>query len=247
MAIRRPRQRPGMSPPGPGIASTHCVARRAAGEPLQYVLGRWPFRTLDLMVDRRVLIPRPETEQVVEVALTELDAVAAQPVRRRRRDGRGRPRHRVGGHRPVAGRRAAPPARSGPPMCRPTPSRWPPPTWPGWAGGPRPASGWPRAGGGRLSPTTSGPGRPGRVQPAVHFVRRHDQPRLRGRRSGSRGSPSRPGRPDSRRCRRSSPAPAGWLRPGGSLVVEIAPDQSAPGRAAWPETPAWKWSACGPT
>jgi release factor glutamine methyltransferase len=48
------------------------VARRAAGEPLQYVLGRWPFRTLDLMVDRRVLIPRPETEQVVEVALGEL-------------------------------------------------------------------------------------------------------------------------------------------------------------------------------
>jgi release factor glutamine methyltransferase len=53
------------------------VARRAAGEPLQYVLGRWQFRTLDLMVDRRVLIPRPETEQVVEVALTELDALAS--------------------------------------------------------------------------------------------------------------------------------------------------------------------------
>jgi release factor glutamine methyltransferase len=52
------------------------VARRAAGEPLQYVLGRWQFRTLDLMVDRRVLIPRSETEQVVEAALTELDAVA---------------------------------------------------------------------------------------------------------------------------------------------------------------------------
>jgi release factor glutamine methyltransferase len=46
--------------------------RRAAGEPLQYVLGRWPFRSLELMVDRRVLIPRPETEQVVEVALGEL-------------------------------------------------------------------------------------------------------------------------------------------------------------------------------
>jgi release factor glutamine methyltransferase len=45
---------------------------------LQYVLGRWQFRTLDLMVDRRVLIPRPETEQVVESALTELDAVASK-------------------------------------------------------------------------------------------------------------------------------------------------------------------------
>lgn len=45
--------------------------RRASGEPLQYVLGRWGFRKLDLFVDRRVLIPRPETEQVVEHALIE--------------------------------------------------------------------------------------------------------------------------------------------------------------------------------
>jgi release factor glutamine methyltransferase len=48
------------------------AARRAAGEPLQYVLGRWSFRTLELDVDSRVLIPRPETEQVVEVALERL-------------------------------------------------------------------------------------------------------------------------------------------------------------------------------
>lgn len=45
------------------------VARYRAGEPLQYVLGAWGFRRLDLLVDRRVLIPRPETEMVVEVAL----------------------------------------------------------------------------------------------------------------------------------------------------------------------------------
>ena len=49
------------------------VGRRLAGEPLQYVLGSWGFRRLELMVDRRVLIPRPETEQVVEAALGELD------------------------------------------------------------------------------------------------------------------------------------------------------------------------------
>jgi release factor glutamine methyltransferase len=49
------------------------AARRRAGEPLQYILGHWAFRTLDLLVDPRVLIPRPETEQVVEVALGELD------------------------------------------------------------------------------------------------------------------------------------------------------------------------------
>lgn len=48
------------------------LERRAAGEPLQYVVGRWGFRRLDLYVDRRVLIPRPETESVVEVALEEL-------------------------------------------------------------------------------------------------------------------------------------------------------------------------------
>jgi release factor glutamine methyltransferase len=49
------------------------LERRLAGEPLQYVLGRWGFRSLDLFVDARVLIPRPETETVVEVALAELD------------------------------------------------------------------------------------------------------------------------------------------------------------------------------
>ncbi len=48
------------------------VARRRTGEPLQYVLGSWAFRHLELMVDRRVLIPRPETEQVVDVALAVL-------------------------------------------------------------------------------------------------------------------------------------------------------------------------------
>jgi release factor glutamine methyltransferase len=47
------------------------VERRRAGEPLQYVLGGWGFRSLDLMVDARVLIPRPETEWVVEIALAE--------------------------------------------------------------------------------------------------------------------------------------------------------------------------------
>jgi release factor glutamine methyltransferase len=51
------------------------VGRRAAGEPLQYVLGRWGFRTLDLLVDRRVLIPRPETEVVAGLAIEALAAL----------------------------------------------------------------------------------------------------------------------------------------------------------------------------
>lgn len=46
------------------------VARREAGEPLQYVVARWGFRTLDLFVDRRVLIPRPETEIVAGIAVS---------------------------------------------------------------------------------------------------------------------------------------------------------------------------------
>ena len=45
------------------------VERRLSGEPLQYVLGRWAFRTLDLFVDPRVLIPRPETEMVAGIAI----------------------------------------------------------------------------------------------------------------------------------------------------------------------------------
>ncbi|MGB1385873.1 MAG: peptide chain release factor N(5)-glutamine methyltransferase [Ilumatobacteraceae bacterium] len=45
------------------------VGRYLTGEPLQYVLGRWAFRHLDLFVDERVLIPRPETEEVAGVAI----------------------------------------------------------------------------------------------------------------------------------------------------------------------------------
>jgi release factor glutamine methyltransferase len=45
------------------------VQSRLSGVPLQYVMRRWAFRYLDIMVDERVLIPRPETEQVVQVAL----------------------------------------------------------------------------------------------------------------------------------------------------------------------------------
>lgn len=52
------------------------VVRRLAGEPLAYVLGHWGFRHLELAVDRRVLIPRPETEMVAGVAI---DLALAQP------------------------------------------------------------------------------------------------------------------------------------------------------------------------
>ena len=67
----------GPVPPKAELRVRDMVRRRSGGEPLQYVLGSWPFRRLELMVDRRVLIPRPETEQVVEVAFAELDRLRA--------------------------------------------------------------------------------------------------------------------------------------------------------------------------
>ncbi len=69
----------GLDRPAPQRGVAHLdamVSRRARGEPLQYVVGCWGFRHLDLLVDARVLIPRPETEQVVEVALAELGTAA---------------------------------------------------------------------------------------------------------------------------------------------------------------------------
>src|SRR5581483_5742671 len=51
------------------------VARRAQRAPLAYLVGRQEFYGLELVVDRRVLIPRPETEHVVELALQALKRV----------------------------------------------------------------------------------------------------------------------------------------------------------------------------
>lgn len=45
------------------------LSRRAAGEPLQYILGQWSFMGLPFYVDRRALIPRQDTETLVEAAL----------------------------------------------------------------------------------------------------------------------------------------------------------------------------------
>jgi release factor glutamine methyltransferase len=54
-----------------GLRAT--LQRRAAGEPVAYLLGRKEFHGLDLCVDGRVLIPRPETETLVEWALQRID------------------------------------------------------------------------------------------------------------------------------------------------------------------------------
>ena len=55
------------------------VRRRVRREPLAYIVGRKGFRRIELAVDRRVLIPRPETELLVELAL-ELEPAAVLDV-----------------------------------------------------------------------------------------------------------------------------------------------------------------------
>jgi len=53
-----------------GAELEQLLRRREAREPLAYVLGEWGFRRLTLRTDARALVPRPETETVVERALT---------------------------------------------------------------------------------------------------------------------------------------------------------------------------------
>jgi release factor glutamine methyltransferase len=56
------------------------LARRARREPLAYILGHWGFRRLTLKTDARALIPRPETEIVVERALEHLNGMSEPAV-----------------------------------------------------------------------------------------------------------------------------------------------------------------------
>ena len=58
------------------------MARLVKGEPIQYVLGEWDFRTLTLKCDRRALIPRPETEELVTRVLSHLRSRLASSVSR---------------------------------------------------------------------------------------------------------------------------------------------------------------------
>lgn len=60
------------------------VRRRLAGEPLQLLLGRWPFRTVELTLEPGVFVPRPETEVVAGLAIDHArrlgrPALAAEP------------------------------------------------------------------------------------------------------------------------------------------------------------------------
>lgn len=66
--------------PGEEEAARTLVERRVLREPLAYVLGEWGFRSLTLRTDRRALVPRPETEVVVERCLALLRGVEAPRV-----------------------------------------------------------------------------------------------------------------------------------------------------------------------
>ncbi len=56
-------------PKGAGREFAGLIRRRSSREPVAYILGRKGFRSLELRCDRRALIPRPETEMLVEIAL----------------------------------------------------------------------------------------------------------------------------------------------------------------------------------
>ena len=75
-----PLQKNGPCPPALREKYLALLRRRAAGEPVQYILGEWEFMGLDFKVGPGVLIPRPETEQLAEQAIEYL---------------RGRPKCRV--------------------------------------------------------------------------------------------------------------------------------------------------------
>lgn len=63
-----------------GAALAALLARRVAGEPLQYILGETEFMGLPFRCDARALIPRGDTERVVEAALSRLDGLAKPKV-----------------------------------------------------------------------------------------------------------------------------------------------------------------------
>jgi release factor glutamine methyltransferase len=61
---------------GDAAALESLVVRRARREPLQHITGRAPFRSLELAVGPGVFVPRPETEQVTQLAIDALRATA---------------------------------------------------------------------------------------------------------------------------------------------------------------------------
>ncbi len=68
-------------PPADAARFRQAVARRAAREPFAYIVGRREFYGLELVVGPAVLVPRPETELLVDLALARLAPRRARPLR----------------------------------------------------------------------------------------------------------------------------------------------------------------------
>ena len=179
------------------------VRRRARREPVAYIVGHKPFRGIELMVDSRVLIPRPETELLVEVA------VELAPQGGRVHDvgtGSGAVALALKDERPdLARERLGPLAGRAVDVARANAERWGSTSrWHGGAG---------------LPP---GELRPGRREPAVRPRGRVGRRCRRRSAATSRGRRSWAARTGSTRSARSSRAP----RPGLLLALEHAPDQA---------------------
>ena len=67
-------------PPDQTDALRRLLVRRAAGEPVQYLVGHWPFHDIELKTDARALIPRPETELLVERILQSPEWATARDI-----------------------------------------------------------------------------------------------------------------------------------------------------------------------
>ena len=85
-------------------AYRELVKRRAGREPTQYIVGHQEFWSIDLLVEPGVLIPRPETECLVEEVLAEVRGPAPGPAR----DPAAEARPRLDEHLPAADRRPSP-------------------------------------------------------------------------------------------------------------------------------------------
>src|SRR5262249_35182871 len=170
----RPRDEPELA------ACRALLERRGRREPVAYILGRWGFHGLDLAVDGRVLVPRPETEVLVERCLVLLDGREA-PRLVDVGTGSGAIALAVKAARPDAAVRGGRARRGGP-----RPGRWG-----GGRGGARRdgrrAGAGGRGGGGRPVGGGGGALRRGRVDPAVH--RRGGDGRARARGDRVRAAP----------------------------------------------------------
>ena len=182
------------------------VERRGRREPLAYVLGDWGFRRLALRTDARALVPRPETEIVVERALAAYRRDRGAAGRRRRhrhRSDRARDRRRASrrpGHRDrhLARRPRARTGERRPARARDRARRDEPPRRP------------------------RRPLRPRRLEPALRRRRRDRRARAGGPRLGAANRARR-----RHRTRRSPRRAATRLARGGALVLESHAEKTA--------------------